>query len=43
MTNQKEKMPLSGRQKPGQMYDANLQCQLMHGYGYQQVGVLKCY
>ena len=24
--------------KPGQIYDANLQCELMHGVGYQQVG-----
>uniref|UniRef100_A0A7E4UU34 Peptidase M12B domain-containing protein n=1 Tax=Panagrellus redivivus TaxID=6233 RepID=A0A7E4UU34_PANRE len=32
-----EKMSISGRVKPGQLYDANMQCQLMHGYGYQQV------
>uniref|UniRef100_A0AC35F0Q0 Peptidase M12B domain-containing protein n=1 Tax=Panagrolaimus sp. PS1159 TaxID=55785 RepID=A0AC35F0Q0_9BILA len=36
-TNLREKMPISGRLKPGQIYDANMQCQLMHGYGYQQV------
>ncbi|CAD5234271.1 unnamed protein product [Bursaphelenchus xylophilus] len=32
-----EKVPLSDAIKPGQLYDANTQCMLMHGPGYIQV------
>lgn len=31
------KMAIPVDSKPGQIYDANLQCELMHGPGYQQV------
>ncbi|KAI1707981.1 thrombospondin type 1 domain-containing protein [Ditylenchus destructor] len=37
MSNQREKLPLTDVLKPGQIYDANLQCTLMHGNGYVQV------
>lgn len=30
-------MPLTDAYKPGQMYNANKQCELMHGSGYQQI------
>lgn len=33
----REKLPLAGQTKPGQAFDANSQCQLMHGSGYNQV------
>lgn len=33
----REKLPLSSVLKPGQLYDANMQCALMHGNGYIQV------
>ncbi|TKR82233.1 hypothetical protein L596_015987 [Steinernema carpocapsae] len=32
-----EKMTIRSDVKPGQLYDANVQCSLMHGPGYQQV------
>ncbi|VDO33221.1 unnamed protein product [Haemonchus placei] len=31
------KLTIPTNTKPGQIYDANLQCELMHGPGYQQV------
>uniref|UniRef100_A0A915EIJ7 Peptidase M12B domain-containing protein n=1 Tax=Ditylenchus dipsaci TaxID=166011 RepID=A0A915EIJ7_9BILA len=36
-SNLREKLPLTDVLKPGQIYDANLQCTLMHGNGYIQV------
>ncbi|KAI6173773.1 CRE-ADT-2 protein [Aphelenchoides besseyi] len=32
-----EKVPLTDVIKPGQLYDANMQCMLMHGPGYIQI------
>jgi hypothetical protein len=36
-----EKVALTDYIKPGQIYDANLQCTLMHGPGFNQVGIIK--
>ena len=37
VSNMRVKMAIPVDTKPGQVYDANLQCELMHGPGYQQV------
>ncbi|EFO82211.1 CRE-ADT-2 protein [Caenorhabditis remanei] len=37
VSNMPTKLEVSSHVKPGQIYDANLQCELMHGNGYQQV------
>lgn len=37
VSNMPTKLEISSNVKPGQIYDANLQCELMHGNGYQQV------
>ncbi|CAD6189170.1 unnamed protein product [Caenorhabditis auriculariae] len=37
VSNMPTKLQISATTKPGQIYDANLQCELMHGPGYQQV------
>uniref|UniRef100_A0A914CK41 Peptidase M12B domain-containing protein n=1 Tax=Acrobeloides nanus TaxID=290746 RepID=A0A914CK41_9BILA len=33
----RERLPITGQSLPGQNYDANMQCQLMHGPGYHQI------
>jgi hypothetical protein len=33
----REKLPLADNVKPGQLFDAHQQCQLMHGVGYTQI------
>ncbi|KAL6724198.1 hypothetical protein Aduo_019106 [Ancylostoma duodenale] len=37
VSNMPTKLTIPTNTKPGQIYDANLQCELMHGPGYQQV------
>uniref|UniRef100_A0A1I7X4G4 Peptidase M12B domain-containing protein n=1 Tax=Heterorhabditis bacteriophora TaxID=37862 RepID=A0A1I7X4G4_HETBA len=37
VSNMPMKLSIPVNSKPGQVYDANLQCELMHGVGYQQV------
>lgn len=37
VSNMPTKLVIPTNTKPGQIYDANLQCELMHGPGYQQV------
>ncbi|PAV62373.1 hypothetical protein WR25_23881 [Diploscapter pachys] len=37
ISNMPEKIVIQRSSKPGQLYDANMQCELMHGVGYQQV------